>query len=91
LIRLLLLTARRREKVVTMRGEDISIDGRWTIPTEEREKGNAMELALPKLALDTLSAQPPAGARQLPRHPEGRRVRDRVDWNPARGRVALGN
>jgi integrase len=56
LIRLLLLTAQRREKVVTMRWRDISMDGVWTIPTEEREKRNAMELVLPKLALDIIRA-----------------------------------
>ena len=41
LVRLLLLTGQRKEKVASMRWEDISIDGTWTIPTEAREKGNA--------------------------------------------------
>jgi integrase len=58
IIRLLLLTGQRREKVASMRWEDISIDGTWTIPTEAREKGNAGSLVLPALALDIIKAQP---------------------------------
>jgi integrase len=58
LIRLLLLTGQRREKVASMRWDDISIDGTWTIPTEDREKGNAGSLLLPSLALDIIKAQP---------------------------------
>jgi integrase len=52
-IRFLLLTGQRREKVATMRWDDV--DGsKWTIPTEKREKGNAGVLVLPELALDAL-------------------------------------
>jgi integrase len=40
LIKLLLLTAQRREKVVTMRRSDIR-EGTWNIPTEPGEKANA--------------------------------------------------
>lgn len=54
LVRLLLLTAQRLEKVVTMRWEDVSDNGVRTIPTEAREKGNAGELVLPKLALQII-------------------------------------
>lgn len=61
LIRLLLLTGQRREKVVSMRWADLTMDGTWTIPTEAREKGNAMELLLPKMALDIIRAQPQLG------------------------------
>lgn len=57
-VRVLLLTGQRREKVAAMRWEDISDDGVWTIPTEEREKGNALELTLPVAALDIIKAQP---------------------------------
>jgi integrase len=60
-VRLLLLTAQRREKVVTMRWQDVSSDGVWTIPAEAREKGTAGELALPKMATDTVQAQPQLG------------------------------
>jgi integrase len=57
LIRLLLLTAQRKDKVATMCWEDISEDGVWTIPSERREKGNAQELKLPAMALDIINAQ----------------------------------
>ena len=58
LIRLLLLTAQRREKVTTMRWSDISPDGTWTIRTEKREKGNPGTLLLPEAALAIIRAQP---------------------------------
>jgi integrase len=58
LIRLLLLAAQRREKVVTMRWSDISPDGTWTIRTAPREKGNAGALLLPEAALAIIRAQP---------------------------------
>jgi integrase len=61
LVRLLLLTAQRREKVVSMRRPDISVDGTWTIPTEAREKGTAGELVLPQAAVDIIRAQPHLG------------------------------
>jgi integrase len=56
-IRMLLLTGQRKTKVATMRWEDIK-DGVWTIPSEKREKGNAIELRLPKAALEIIRAQP---------------------------------
>jgi integrase len=61
LIRVLLLTGQRREKVTNMRWDDISTAGEWTIPTEEREKGNAGVLVLPPLALEIVRAQPQLG------------------------------
>jgi integrase len=61
LIRILLLTGQRREKVTAMRWDDISADGEWSIPTEEREKGNAGALLLPPLALEIIRAQPQLG------------------------------
>jgi len=52
-VRFLLLTAQRREKVAAMRWSDL--DGNvWTIRTEEREKGNARELVLPEAAMEVL-------------------------------------
>lgn len=57
LIRLALLTAQRREKLATLRWEDIS-EGEWRISTEEREKGNPGSLVLPKAALAVIEAQP---------------------------------
>jgi integrase len=59
-IRLLLLTAQRREKVASMRWRDIA-NGTWTIPAEAREKGAGGELELPPAALDIIEAQPRIG------------------------------
>ena len=56
-IRMLLLTGQRKTKVATMRWEDIK-DGVWTIPSEKREKGNAIELKLPDVAIEIIKAQP---------------------------------
>jgi integrase len=61
IIRLLLLTGQRREKVATMRWADISLDGVWTIPTAEREKANAGSLQLPPQTLSIITAQPRMG------------------------------
>jgi integrase len=58
LVRLLLLTTQRHEKIVTMRWEDIDSDGVWTIPTAPGEKGNAGVLVLPQVALDIIHSQP---------------------------------
>jgi integrase len=57
LVRLLLLTAQRRDKVATMRWTAIK-EGVWTIPTEKREKGNAGELRLPDAALAIIDSMP---------------------------------
>ncbi len=58
LIRLLLLTAQRREKILTMRWSEISTDGVWTIPTAAREKGNPGALQLPPQVLAILEQVP---------------------------------
>ena len=60
LVKLLLLTAQRREVVVGMRWADLDLDtGVWTIPGDDkRAKGNAGELLLPALALDVLNHRP---------------------------------
>jgi integrase len=56
-VKLALLTAQRKEKVASMKWDDL--DGNvWTIVTETREKGNAGELVLPDMALDIINAQP---------------------------------
>lgn len=60
IIRLLLLTGQRREKVNTIKWTDVT-DGVWTIATAEREKGNAGSLALPAQALAIIKAQPRVG------------------------------
>jgi integrase len=57
IIKLCLLTAQRLDKVVTLKWTDLS-DGVLTIAGEDREKGNAGELVLPRMALDVIEAQP---------------------------------
>jgi integrase len=57
LVKTLLLTAQRRKKGATMKWDDL-VDGVWTIPTDDREKGTAGKIKLPKLALDIIEAQP---------------------------------
>jgi integrase len=61
ILRLLLLTGQRREKIAAMRWQDIDEDGVWTIPTDPREKNNAGTLVLPQAAIDILNAQPRMG------------------------------
>jgi integrase len=55
--RLALLTAQRREKIRTVRWEDIK-DGFWTIATDPREKGNPGKIRLPEAALEIIHRQP---------------------------------
>jgi integrase len=57
IIRVALLTAQRRDKVVSMKWADIK-NGVWTVPTDAREKGNIGAVALPRMALDVIGAQP---------------------------------
>ena len=57
IVRLLLLTAQRREKVAAMKFADVTIDGVWNIPTEDREKGNGGALMLPEAALAIIQGQ----------------------------------
>jgi integrase len=58
LIRLLLLTAQRREKILSLRWDDIDAKGVWTIRTAKREKGNIGAARLPDEALRIILAQP---------------------------------
>ena len=57
IIRMCLLTAQRRAKVGSMRWQDISIDGQWSIPAAAREKGTAGFLVLPQKAVEIIRAQ----------------------------------
>lgn len=58
-IKILLLTAQRRDKVAKMKRSDIDENGIWSIPAEsEREKGTARIIRLPKTALDIISDLP---------------------------------
>jgi integrase len=51
------LTAQRRDKVATMKWDDIK-DGVWVIRSEKREKSNAGSLRLPQAVLDIIERQP---------------------------------
>jgi integrase len=57
ILQLLLLTGQRREKVATMKWEDV-VDGDWHIASEAREKSHAGTLPLPSPALALIEAQP---------------------------------
>jgi hypothetical protein len=57
LVKTLLLTGQRRDKVATMRWDDI-VDGEWRIASAAREKSNAGSLRLPPAVLDVINAQP---------------------------------
>jgi integrase len=57
-VRVALLTGQRREKLAEMKWEDVSVDGEWKIPAEDREKSTAGSLVLPEVALQIIKAQP---------------------------------
>jgi integrase len=57
IIKLALLTAQRKDKITTMKWDDVA-DDTWTIATEPREKGNPGQLRLPQIALDIIAGQP---------------------------------
>jgi integrase len=59
-IRFALLTAQRRQKIVTMKWSDLA-GNVWTIPTAPREKGHIGSVALPPLAMSIVNAQPHLG------------------------------
>ena len=56
LVKLALLTGQRRQKLATMKWEDIK-DGVWIIETLPREKGNGGVLRLPAVAMEIINAQ----------------------------------
>jgi integrase len=58
LIRMLLLTGQRLDKVLRMRWDDVDADGVWIIPTEPREKTNIGKVRLPPDARAILDALP---------------------------------
>ena len=58
IVKLLLLTGQRREKVWGMRWDDIAIDGTWSVPNGTREKGAGGELVLPEMAVDIIRNRP---------------------------------
>jgi integrase len=58
IVRLLLLTAQRLEKVTSLRWRDITADGTWIIPRSPREKSTIGKATLPQIALDIIRTQP---------------------------------
>ncbi len=56
-VKLALLTAQRRQKIVSMRWEDVTVDGVWNIPAEAREKGSGGALVLPEAAIQAIRSQ----------------------------------
>ncbi len=57
MLKVLLLTGQRKDKVATMRWDDV-VDGEWRIASEAREKANAGTLRLPPAVLEVINAQP---------------------------------
>ena len=57
IVKCCLLTAQRRDKVATMKWDDVA-DGVWTIARGDREKGTAGKLKLPQMAINIIEAQP---------------------------------
>jgi integrase len=58
LVRLALLTGQRREKIISMRWQDVDNAGVWHIQRDKGEKPNGGSLLLPQAALDIIHAQP---------------------------------
>ena len=57
IVRVLLLTAQRKEKVSMMRWSDLD-NGVWTIRAHHRGKGTAVRVRLPQAARDIITSQP---------------------------------
>ena len=75
LLKLALLTAQRREKILTLAWTNIDDAGVWQVPQREREKGVGGALKLPKLALEIIYRQPRAGSYVLLPRPHVRTLR----------------
>jgi len=58
MVKVLLLTAQRRDEVAGMVRSEIGSDGTWTIPAERYKTGVANFVPLSKAALDIIAAQP---------------------------------
>ena len=57
ILRLALLSAQRLDKIASMEWAHISVDGIWTIPIADREKGHGGNLQLPEMALAIVRKQ----------------------------------
>ena len=59
LVKMLLLTGQRRDKVASMKWDDVSVDGTWTVKNGAKgEKGVGGELMLPPMAISILRERP---------------------------------
>jgi integrase len=56
-VKLALLTAQRRQKIVSMRWQDVTVDGVWNIPAAARERGSGGALVLPEAAIQAIRSQ----------------------------------
>ncbi|TGR05418.1 DUF4102 domain-containing protein [Mesorhizobium sp. M4B.F.Ca.ET.190.01.1.1] len=61
ILKLALSTAQRREKLMSLKWEDVSVDGVWNVASDDREKGTGGELKLPSLALDIIRSRSRVG------------------------------
>lgn len=62
IVRLALLTAQRKSKIAAMRWADVTSEGVWNMPTEDREKGVGGALKLPEAAREIIAAQKRLGS-----------------------------
>ena len=59
MVKLLLITAQRRDKVASVKWDDVSVDGVWDVANgNKRQKGTCGELVLPPMALDIVRSRP---------------------------------
>jgi len=61
-VKLLILTAQRRNEVAMMRWDEVDLDGAlWTIPSEKSKNGRVHQVPLSPTALDIIKALPRMG------------------------------
>ena len=89
IVRLLLLTAQRRDQVTSMRWADLDGDV-WHMPVEERAKGVGGDLKLPPAALDIIqcAASPrvePIRVRRSRRRADQWVLKDKARFDKAAG------
>jgi integrase len=85
ILKMCLLTGQRRSKVAGMRWADLSIDGKWKIPKDPREKDSAGTLLLPDMAVAVIREQPRLG--DNPHVFAGRGPRAFQGWSKCKARL----
>jgi integrase len=65
MVKVLLLTAQRRDEVAGMAFSEIGADGIWAIPAERYKTGHANFVPLSKAALDVIAARPAYGSKYV--------------------------